>query len=599
MPKSLGTDEVEKILCAFDDSDLSDLSDIDLPNESNVLDEILEACESPSKGPNENAVAENILYEERNLQDIEEDLAAADSIQNYRKINTFSWTKTSFIAPEVQFTETYPKITLKTPLEYFMSYFTEDFVQTIRNATNQSSLWKHGASINAKKEEILNLIALEIITGTIGYPRLDMYWSKATAIPSFRQSMTRNRFHQLRNNLKFATDTNSNDKLHKIRPLLQMFYKKIHTIPKDEHLCVDEMMVPFKGKTAMRQYMPKKPIKWGIKIFCLCSSKGIIYDFETYQGKNTIVGDANLGFCSDIVVHLTRTIPDNKNFKLYFDNYFTTINLINILQQKRIWATGTIRGNRIGKAPLASEKELQKSGRGTFDFQVESTTNIFILRWLDGGIVQLASSIYGESECSNVARYCTQQKKKIEITQPNIVAMYNKNMGGVDKVDFLLSLYRITIRSKKWTLKMFDHFIDMAICNSWLEYRIDCDNVKLKKKDQMDLLAFRNDIADGLLAFSSTTETPFSRKRGRPKITENGDKLSSPVIGKCRTNYEVAPSVSLRYDGFHHWPEYTPEKQRCKVSKCTAYARYMCAKCKVHLCIPNPSRNCFTDYHKQ
>ena len=67
-------------------------------------------------------------------------------------------------------------------------------------------------------------------------------------------------------------------------------------------------------------------------------------------------------------------------------------------------------------------------------------------------------------------------------------------------MNFLLSLHRISIRTRKWRLRVFDHFLDLAVRNSWLEYRSDYDSNNIRKKDQMDLLAFRNDVTDGLLA---------------------------------------------------------------------------------------------------
>lgn len=55
-------------------------------------------------------------------------------------------------------------------------------------------------------------------------------------------------------------------------------------------------------------------------------------------------------------------------------------------------------------------------------------------------------------------------------------------MGGVDKIDQLIAYYRTFIKSKKWTLRMMFHAIDIACCNSWLEYLKDCDKFKIKKK---------------------------------------------------------------------------------------------------------------------
>ena len=106
---------------------------------------------------------------------------------------------------------------------------------------------------------------------------------------------------------------------------------------------------------------------------------------------------------------------------------------------------------------------------------------------------------------------------------------------------FLLSLYRISIRTKKWPLKIFDHFIDLAVCNSWLEYRVDYDNANLRVKDRMDLLAFRQDIADGLLALSSQKG---SRKRGRPRHECN--ESSSTSTQNVRQQHETAPLQQCR-----------------------------------------------------
>lgn len=363
MARNIKDSEIEKNLNNFDESDISDLEDSEEPD---LLLDLFDALEG-----NQSFVEEELSRPgtyEISVGNLEEDNLAActtsvddhDSDGPFKKIDVFRWKKETWHVPDVSFTEFIPKKMPKTPVEYFLEYFTEDFVEKVVDTTNQASLLNNGKSVNLKKEEFYKFLALEIMIGTISYPRLEMYWSKTTEIPCFRGSMPRVRFHSLRHNLKFSLDQTSDDKLHRIRPLLEVFYKKFYAIPKDENVCVDEMMVPFKGKTMLRQYMPKKPIKWGIKIFCLCSSKGVIYDLEIYQGKNTIVGDSKLGFCSDIVIQLPKTIPKNKNFKIYFDSYFTTLSLIKFLQQQGIWATGTIRGNRMGKAPLSSEKDLKK-----------------------------------------------------------------------------------------------------------------------------------------------------------------------------------------------------------------------------------------------
>jgi len=43
-------------------------------------------------------------------------------------------------------------------------------------------------------------------------------------------------------------------------------------------------------------------------------------------------------------------------------------------------------------------------------------------------------------------------------------------MGGVHKIDQLIAYYRIFLKSKKWTLWMHFHAIDIDCCNTWMEY---------------------------------------------------------------------------------------------------------------------------------
>ena len=99
-----------------------------------------------------------------------------------------------------------------------------------------------------------------------------------------------------------------------------------------------------------------------------------------------------------------------------------------------------------------------------------------------------------------------------------------------------------------------------------LEYRNDCDSNNIRKNYQMDLLAFRNDVADGLLALSAVQS--LSGKRGRPKQSEDLDLSNNPSTSKPKFSYERAPSDSIRFDGIEHWPEYTPVKRIYKVPEC-------------------------------
>ena len=88
-----------------------------------------------------------------------------------------------------------------------------------------------------------------------------------------------------------------------------------------EELSIDEQMVPFKGISSLKLYIPKKPYKWGFKLFVLADCQGYIYDFFPYVGKTEPVLSElvpDLGSSSDAVLHLAESIPSYKNHNSIF-----------------------------------------------------------------------------------------------------------------------------------------------------------------------------------------------------------------------------------------------------------------------------------------
>ena len=55
----------------------------------------------------------------------------------------------------------------------------------------------------------------------------------------------------------------------------------------DEKITIDELMIRYRGKAySFVQYLPKEPIKHGIKVFALCCSvTAYLLRFEVYTGK--------------------------------------------------------------------------------------------------------------------------------------------------------------------------------------------------------------------------------------------------------------------------------------------------------------------------
>ena len=98
-------------------------------------------------------------------------------------------------------------------------------------------------------------------------------------------------FFQLRNMLHLVNNLeippNNKDKMYKVRPIFDAVRRKCQSLDVEKHICVDEQIVPFKGRHSAKQYIRGKPSPWGIKLFFLCGKSGLAYDFLIYQGSST------------------------------------------------------------------------------------------------------------------------------------------------------------------------------------------------------------------------------------------------------------------------------------------------------------------------
>jgi DNA excision repair protein ERCC-6 len=140
---------------------------------------------------------------------------------------------------------------------------------------------------------------------------------------------------------------------------------------------------------------------------------------------------------------------------VYFDNYFTTLPLLEKLTADGFLAAGTIRKGRIAKAKLADEKDLRKKGRWSWDEVSDIEKGLVLVRWFDNSAVNMASNYCGAGAGGVVKRWSNEKKEKVDVKRPDVIGHYNHNMGGVDKLDHLVALYQIEIKMKKWTSVTF------------------------------------------------------------------------------------------------------------------------------------------------
>ncbi|KAH7979202.1 hypothetical protein HPB49_008626 [Dermacentor silvarum] len=113
---------------------------------------------------------------------------------------------------------------------------------------------------------------------------------------------------------------------------------------------------------------------------------------------------------------------------------------------------------------------------------VSGDGKIILTIWMDNRAVTMASNFLGIDDEDEVSRWSKVDGAFINVKRPAVVREYNRSMGCVAKTDFMIILYRTSIRSRKWTLKVVTHFMNLAVTNSWLEYRRQADIQGVSKK---------------------------------------------------------------------------------------------------------------------
>nr|CAH7759880.1 unnamed protein product [Callosobruchus chinensis] len=344
---------------------------------------------------------------------------------NKKKIHTYTWKKEDFQHNQIPNEKIFDvPFDVLTPLQYFKKFWDDSVFEYISNETNTYSTLVTGTCINTSPTEIKQFIALELIMGVVSMPSLDDYWAVNTRYSLVADVMPVKRFKKLRRLIHFQ-DNNAEpngDRFFKIRPLLEKIRENCNKTEDEELYSIDEMMILYKGTKAgnLRQYMPKKPKKWGFKMFVRAGVSGIVYDFLMYAGSTTFNNvtfseqEEGLGSSGKVVAHLCKTIPHPETSIVYFDNWFCSLELITLLKNSyNINSLGTIRSNRLRNCTLENDKSLLQKGRGSYDYMNDNNIGIAVVRWADTKCVTLASSFVSYSPVVSVKRYSKEEKKKL------------------------------------------------------------------------------------------------------------------------------------------------------------------------------------------
>lgn len=449
------------------------------------------------------------------------------------------------------------------PLQIFEKIFDDEVFTMILQYTQTYATQKNNHDFKVTIGELKTFFGILLLTGYHTLPRERLYWSldEDCNIPVVSKSMSRNRFQEIKKYLHLCDNliaVESMDKMYKVRPLADILMTKfLQWGVFHQDLSIDESMVKYFGRHPAKQFIRGKPVRFGYKNWMVTSSDGYCYAFDLYCGKSPGANPTEpLG--TRVVKQLLDKLSTNpRDHVVYFDNFFTSFDLLRDLRQVGFRATGTVREGRTKKCPLVAVKEMKKKNRADFDYRFDKVNQILFVRWLDNSVCTMGSNYDNVLPLGKVKRWSAVEKKKVDVGIPHLFQNYNKGMGGVDQADQSISLYRTAIRGKKWWWVLFTYMLDLAVANAWRLHNLTNDT-------KLDQLQFRRYIA-------------------RHYLRQTESEILRPTAS-------IVPS--LQHDGRGHFPQKLSQQLRCVI--CHNKARWQCKKCVKTLCI---ERGCFEKFH--
>ncbi|CAF1557825.1 unnamed protein product, partial [Rotaria sordida] len=341
-----------------------------------------------------------------------------------------------------------------------------------------------------EKEEITMMelkasIGILLLAGLLGRSKgnLRSLWRTSPwESPIFKATISRDRFDKIISCLRFddkrtREERKQADKFTAIREIWSDFQDKLKTCyTPGLDLTIDEQLLSFRGKCPFRQFIPKKPDKYGLKFWlCVDAESYCVLNAFPYIGrqpgqeKQKHIGES-------VVLELLKPFyGSNRNVTM--DNFFTSVSLAKNLQTKNLTLIGTLRKNKPEIPIEFLSNKTREVGSSLFGFEDNLTLVSFVPK--NNKAVLLLSSKHHDNQVDN------------KTGKPVIILDYNKTKGAVDTVDQMCHKYTAKNpewnRNKRYQRRLFLEELGLSLVTPLLDFRSKTS--KFLHKDIQNALA--------------------------------------------------------------------------------------------------------------
>ena len=151
---------------------------------------------------------------------------------------------------------------------------------------------------------------------------------------------------------------------------------------------------------------------------------------------------------------------------------------------------------------------------------VRNCGNVLVAAWTDKKTFRVVSTLHEATMVGALGRSRGQAVQVWE-EKPLCVREYNAHMGGVDKLDQMISYYPLTRKTCKWTKKMVFYWFEIAIHNAFVIYKWRYPNGQYRT-----LLRFRKRL------ITSWADPSFPRRRISVEVAVGGQGGQAAAEGE-------------------------------------------------------------------
>uniref|UniRef100_A0A146KVM3 PiggyBac transposable element-derived protein 4 n=2 Tax=Lygus hesperus TaxID=30085 RepID=A0A146KVM3_LYGHE len=420
------------------------------------------------------------------------------------------------------------------PIDAFLKFIDTDIIDTIVDCTNAFIASKRKEVDYSRcrdcndttRDEIMAVLGVLFLVGAKLGNRAncrELWKDDGTGMMITRATFSYKRFLFLLRSVRFdhpstRAEREKTDKLAAIRNVYDMFLANCrNNYSHGEFTTIGEMLFAFRGRCGFVQYMPNKPAKYGLKYHAICDSKTYYTShFEVYCGKQKPGPRDVSNQPYDIVQRLSQDIQ-RSNRNITMNDYYTSVPLADNLLERGLTVIGALKTNEREIPPEFISKS-RKIGSTLYGFQYDKT--LISIQTKRKKCVLILSTMHNSFMSTD------------EITGKLLMNTdYNSTKGGVDTVDEMCAAYSTAQQTRRWPLRIFFSFLDLAGINSQVVFLTNNPESTLGRREFLSALAL--ELLEARLKIrAQISSLPKDIKLFLDKYREQPQTFAAPETGK-------------------------------------------------------------------